>query len=468
MIWEHATLPKSWRRELKTGTTLLRKARKARCFETVWHKPVFGLWNNAVCFWQRYQPTRVCTAHIDWTVCCKFHLLMEYSCITFIWGLFKELTIKRAVFIAWPFCDMRRRHSSKVTKERAENRNDSASKSAQGEVLWDHLTQACFWLVKQCSLLLAEIPTDQSLHCSYRLDRLLQVSFAYGVFMHHFHLRPIQGIDNKTCSIHSLTFLWYEKTPLFQGFQRESFKQERLCFEKRARRGALRPFDTSLLLISETMQFASGRDTNRPEFALLTSTGPFAVSFICLWSIRASLSSEAYSRNLGPAFAGFAPADFTATWSVGRVGIPSVTLTPAAPCSLTFVVGLLEWGSISDYNKLSNFILVSVQGHPRICLDRTTCCQMLALVADLEVIVKNKVLFWSPLPWPVLLENLLQARLFAWICTCWLQSYTFYQPQEWSGALHSASGNSWNITVIMSLELHATSPNENLTILTGI
>ena len=26
--------------------------------------------------------------------------------------------------------------------------------------------------------------------------------------------------------------------------------------------------------------------------------------------------------------------------------------------------------------------------------------------------------------------------------TCWLQSYTFYQPQEWSGALHSASGNS--------------------------
>ena len=153
---------------------------------------------------------------------------------------------------------------------------------------------------------------------------------------------------------------------------------------------------------------------------------------------------------------------------VGRVGIPSVTLTPAAPCSLTFVVGLLEWGSISDYDKLSNFILVSVQGHPRICLDRTTCCQMLALVADLEVIVKNKVLFWSPLPWPVLLENLLQARLFAWICTCWLQSYTFYQPQEWSGALHSASGNSWNITVIMSLEMHATSPNENLTILTGI
>ena len=98
---------------------------------------------------------------------------------------------------------------------------------------------------------------------------------------------------------------------------------------------------------------------------------------------------------------------------VGRVGIPSVTLTPAAPCSLTFVVGLLEWGSISDYNKLSNFILVSVQGHSRICLDWTTCCQMLALVADLEVIVKNKVLFWSPLPWPVLLENLLQARLFA-------------------------------------------------------
>ena len=47
---------------------------------------------------------------------------------------------------------------------------------------------------------------------------------------------------------------------------------------------------------------------------------------------------------------------------VGRVGIPSVTLTPAAPCSLTFVVGLLEWGSISDYDKLSNFILVSVQG----------------------------------------------------------------------------------------------------------
>jgi len=97
---------------------------------------------------------------------------------------------------------------------------------------------------------------------------------------------------------------------------------------------------------------------------------------------------------------------------VGRVGIPSVTLTPAAPCSLTFVVGLLEWGSISDY-KLSNFILVSVQGHPRICLDRTTCCQMLALAADLEVIVKNTALFWSPLPWPVLLENLLQARLFA-------------------------------------------------------
>ena len=36
-------------------------------------------------------PTRVCTAHIDWTFCCKFHLLMEYSCITFIWGLFNEL-----------------------------------------------------------------------------------------------------------------------------------------------------------------------------------------------------------------------------------------------------------------------------------------------------------------------------------------------------------------------------------------
>ena len=134
--------------------------------------------------------------------------------------------------------------------------------------------------------------------------------------MHHFHLRPIQGIDNKTCSIHSLTFLWYEKTPLFQGFQRESFKQERLCFEKRARRGALRPFDTSLFLACETMQFASSRDTNRPEFALLISTGPFAVSFICLWSIHASLSSEAYSRNPGPAFAGFAPADFTATWSI--------------------------------------------------------------------------------------------------------------------------------------------------------
>ena len=82
---------------------------------------------------------------------------------------------------------------------------------------------------------------------------------------------------------------------------------------------------------------------------------------------------------------------------MGRVGIPSVTLTPAAPCSLTFVVGLLEWGSISDYNKLSNFILVSVQGHPRICLDWTTCCQMLALVADLEVIGfwNNAVCSWQ-------------------------------------------------------------------------
>ena len=48
-------------------------------------------WNNAVRFWQRYEPERVCTAHIDWTFCCKFHLLMEYSCITFIWGLFNEL-----------------------------------------------------------------------------------------------------------------------------------------------------------------------------------------------------------------------------------------------------------------------------------------------------------------------------------------------------------------------------------------
>ena len=152
---------------------------------------------------------------------------------------------------------------------------------------------------------------------------------------------------------------------------------------------------------------------------------------------------------------------------VGRVGIPSVTLTPAAPCSLTFVVGLLEWGSISDYDKLSNFTLVSVQGHSRICLDWTTCCQMLALVADLEVIVKNKVLFWSPLPWTVLLENLLQSRLFARYTPADFKA-THSTSQEWSGALHSASGNSWNITVIMCLELHATSPNENLTMLTGI
>ena len=139
---------------------------------------VIGFWNNAVCFWQRYEPERVCSAHIDWTFCCKFHLLMEYSCITLIWGLFKELTRKRAVFIAWPFCKMRTRHSSKVFKKRALNRN------------------------------------------------------------------PV-------------------------------------CFERPARRGALRPFDTSRFLVSETMQFASGRDTNRPEFAVLIWTGPFAVSFIC-------------------------------------------------------------------------------------------------------------------------------------------------------------------------------------------
>ena len=81
---------------------------------------------------------------------------------------------------------------------------------------------------------------------------------------------------------------------------------------------------------------------------------------------------------------------------MGRVGIPSVTLTPAAPCSLTFVVGLLEWGSISDYDKLSNFILVSVQGHSRICLDWTICCQMLALVADLVIVFwNNAVRFWQ-------------------------------------------------------------------------
>ena len=94
---------------------------------------------------------------------------LECVFMTYILGFAVNVT-ERAT---WPFCDMRRRHSSKVFERRALNRNDSASKSAQGEVLWDHLTQACFWLLKQCSLLLAEIPTDQSLHCSYGLDNLL-------------------------------------------------------------------------------------------------------------------------------------------------------------------------------------------------------------------------------------------------------------------------------------------------------
>ena len=83
----------------------------------------------------------------------------------------------------------------------------------------------------------------------------------------------------------------------FKVFKERALDRNPVCFERRARRGALRPFDTSLFLASETMQFASGRDTNPREFALLTSTGPFAVSFICLWSIRASLSSEAYLTN---------------------------------------------------------------------------------------------------------------------------------------------------------------------------
>ena len=69
-----------------------------------------------------------------------------------------------------------------------------------------------------------------------------------------------------------------------------------LCFEKRARQGVFRPFDTSLLLAPVTVHFASGRDTNQPEFALLIWTGHFAVSFICLWSIDTSLSSEACYR----------------------------------------------------------------------------------------------------------------------------------------------------------------------------
>ena len=56
-------------------------------------------------------------------------------------------------------------------------------------------------------------------------------------------------------------------------------------------------FDTSLFLASVTMHFASGRDTNQPEFALLIWTGHFVASFICLWSIHTSLSSEAYLRN---------------------------------------------------------------------------------------------------------------------------------------------------------------------------
>jgi len=48
-----------------------------------------------------------------------------------------------------------------------------------------------------------------------------------------------------------------------------------------ARKVSFGPFDTSQFLVSETMQFASGRDTNRPEFAVLIWTEPFAVSFIC-------------------------------------------------------------------------------------------------------------------------------------------------------------------------------------------
>ena len=71
---------------------------------------------------------------------------LECVFMTYILGFAVNVT-ERAT---WPFCDMRRRHSSKVFERRALNRNDSASKSAQGEVLWDHLTQACFWLLKKC------------------------------------------------------------------------------------------------------------------------------------------------------------------------------------------------------------------------------------------------------------------------------------------------------------------------------
>ena len=84
-------------------------------------------------------------------------------------------------------------------------------------------------------------------------------------------------------------------------FEERASKQESACDlksdEKRARQGVLRPFDTSLFLASATMHFASGRDTNQPEFALLIWTGHFVASFICLWGIHTSLSSEAYLRN---------------------------------------------------------------------------------------------------------------------------------------------------------------------------
>ena len=104
VIWEHATLPKSWKERAENRND---SASKSAQGEVLWDRL------TQACFWLvkipiltviasgnwDTEPTRVCTAHIDWTVCCKFHLLMEYSCINVhLRPDSRNWRIKRAVF----------------------------------------------------------------------------------------------------------------------------------------------------------------------------------------------------------------------------------------------------------------------------------------------------------------------------------------------------------------------------------